>query len=219
MPSVLPTLEIFTDCTCPWCYFMSERIARLKETYLINIHRRMFPFRADTPKEGLSVTAFFSDDPFNVEERLRNLQNAARALNVPFNPPEMIYNSRSAQEAGLWAESKGKGDVFLEALYTAYFVDSRNIAEPSVLADVAASVGLPGNEMEEVLRAATYRDRVARDWAMAETFNIMVLPTFIMNGNRLVGAQPFHKLQRLVENSGALKREKTGQVSRTDSGR
>ena len=204
MPSSLPTLEIFTDCTCPWCYFMSGRIARLKNEYNIQIRRRMFPFRSDTPQDGLSLATCFSDDPLVVKERMRSLKETAEAMGLPFGSPEMIYNSRSAQELGLWAESKGRGDAFLQALYVAYFVDSRNIAKISVLSDVAVSVGLPAEEVAKVLKAGAFKEPVDQDWAMAKEMNILVLPTFMLNRDRLVGAQPYHKLQRLMEKSGAV---------------
>jgi len=41
----------------------------------------------------------------------------------------MIYNSRLAQELALWSESKNRGDEFHAAVFKAYFVDSKNIAE------------------------------------------------------------------------------------------
>jgi len=208
MPSFPPTLEIFTDCTCPWCYFMSERIAQLKKEYHILVRRRMFPFRSDTPEEGLSLDACFSDDPLVVKERMRNLKETAEAMGLPFGSPEMIYNSRSAQELGLWAESKGMGDAFLTALYVAYFVDVRNIAKISVLSEIAVSVGLPAEEIDKVLKDGAFKEKVDRDWAMAAEMNILVLPTFVLNRDRLVGAQPYHKLQRLMEKNGAVtKRE------------
>ena len=202
MPSYPETLEIFTDCTCPWCYFMSGRIAQLKKEYIIQIRRRMFPFRSDTPKDGLSLAACFSDDPLVVNERMRNLKETAGALGLPFGSPEMIYNSRSAQELGLWAESKGKGGAFLQALYVAYFVDSKNIAKISVLSEMSTSVGLPAENVDKVIKTGTFKDRVDRDWAMAEEMNILVLPTFVINGDRLVGAQPYRKLQRLLGKNG-----------------
>jgi predicted DsbA family dithiol-disulfide isomerase len=204
MSSSLQILEIFTDCTCPWCYFMSGRIARLKREYHIHIRRRMFPFRSDTPEEGLSLEACFSDDPLVVKERMRNLKETAESFDLPFGSPHMIYNSRSAQELGLWAESKGKGDAFLNALYMAYFVDVKNIAKISILSEIAALVGLPVEEVDKVLKAGSFKEPVDRDWVMAEEMNILVLPTFVLNRDRLVGAQPYHKLQRLMEKSGVL---------------
>ena len=207
MSSSSELLEIFTDCTCPWCYFMSGRIARLKEEYHIQIRRRMFPFHADTPEEGLSLNTCFSDDPLVVRERLRNLEETAKSLDLPFRLPEAIYNSRSAQELGLWADSKGKGDAFFQALYAAYFVHSRNIAKIPVLSELAASVGLPAEDVEDVLKTGTFKDRVDRDWAKAKEMNILVLPTFLLSGDRLVGAQPYRKLQQLMEKGGVVTRK------------
>jgi len=183
---------------------MSGRIARLKKEYGIQIRRRTFPFRSDTPEDGISLAACFSDDPLVIQERMRNLKETAAKLGLPFGSPKMIYNSRSAQELGLWAESKNKGDAFLQALYKAYFVVGKNIAKIPVLADIAASVGLPGENVREVLDAGVFKENVDRDWAKADEMNILVLPTFVMNRDRLVGAQPYHKLQRLVEKNGAV---------------
>jgi len=207
MPSSPATLEIFTDCTCPWCYFMSGRIAQLKKEYNIQIRRRMFPFRADTPEEGLTVKACFFDDPLVMKERLRNLKETAKELGMPFSSPEMVYNSRSAQELGVWADTRDKGDAFLQALYTAYFVASKNIARNSVLSEVAASVGLPAEDVEKILKAGLFREHVDRDWAMAKEMNILVLPTFLLAGNRLVGAQPYRKLKQLMEKGDVATRK------------
>ena len=204
MPPSPVSLEIFTDCTCPWCYFMSGRIAQLKKEYHIQIRRRAFPFHSDTPKSGISLDAYFSDDPFVLEERMRNLKQTAKGLGLPFSSPKMIYNSRSAQELSAWAESEDKGDAFLQALYNAYFVDGKNIAKIPLLADIAASVGLPAESVATVLDACAFRENVDRDWAMAEEMNILVLPTFVVNQERLVGAQPYHKLQRWVAKNGAV---------------
>ena len=81
---------------------------------------------------------------------------------------------------------------------------TKNIAKIPVLADIVASVGLPGENVDEVIKAGTFKERVDRDWAIAEELNILVLPTFVVNGDRLAGAQPYHKLQRLIEKSGVV---------------
>ncbi len=202
-PSPL-TLEIFTDCTCPWCYFMSGRIARLKKEYGLQIRRRAFPFHSDIPEDGVSLNTFFSDDPFVIEERMRNLKETAKGLGLPFVAPKIICNSRSAQELSLWAESKAKGDVFLQALYQACFVDGKNIGKIPVLTDIASSVGLPAEHVAKVLAAGVFKENVDGDWALAEEMNILVLPTFLVNRDRLVGAQPYHKLQRFVEKNDVV---------------
>ena len=61
----------------------------------------------------------------------------------------MTYNSRLAQELGKWADTVPGGEAIHDALYRAYFVDGRNLADPEVLVQVAEGVGLPGAEARE----------------------------------------------------------------------
>ena len=39
------------------------------------------------------------------------------------------YNTRKAQELGLWAMDSGRGDPFHQAAFRAYFVHGRNLAK------------------------------------------------------------------------------------------
>lgn len=199
------TLQIFTDCTCPWCYFMSRKIARLKREYHINIRRRAFPFHKDAPLKGISVAAYFGDDPFILHERMQALEKAAEDEALPFKPPQMIYNSRPAQEMLAWARTHGKESAFFQMLYRAYFVDGRDVSNTSVLIDLAQSVGLSDDDPSKIMNNRVFASAVDRDWELARELNIMVLPTFLMGEKRLVGAHPYHRLERFVRENGASK--------------
>ncbi len=110
----------------------------------------------------------------------------------------MTYNSRLAQELGKWAEQTGKGDVFHDAVFRAYFADGRNIADVNILADVATSVGLDAKEAHAVLAARTFKAAVDTDWARAYESRVTAVPTFLLNGQTLVGAQPFNALTNFM---------------------
>ena len=63
---------------------------------------------------------------------------------LPFNAERnMSYNSRLAQELAKWAETKGKAEEVVNALFRAYFVDVRNIGKADVLAKIAEENDLP----------------------------------------------------------------------------
>ena len=80
----------------------------------------------------------------------RRLEQAAEDTGLSFKGSDRLYNSRLAQELGLWAESKTKGDEFHEAVFRAYFVDGKNIAKILVLMELALSAGLPDNEAAKI---------------------------------------------------------------------
>lgn len=134
------------------------------------------------------------------------MKKTAEERGLPFGERTMTYNSRLAQELGLWAESRGKGDDFHMAAFKAYFVDGVNLAKIPNLVQLAEGVGLSPGEAEEVLTSRSFKESVDRDWAESRFKNITAVPTFVMNRHKLVGAQSFEKIVEMVKENGVKKR-------------
>lgn len=130
----------------------------------------------------------------------------ALELGLPFGERTMTYNSRLAQELGLWAEDRGKGDDFHKAAFHCYFSEGRNLAQSSVLTMLAEQVKLPKNEAISVLSERTYKEKVDRDWSDAKLKGITAVPTFIVGHHKLVGMQSYETLARFVEMLGVSKK-------------
>jgi len=133
---------------------------------------------------------------------LARLKQVARQEDLPFGDRTHTYNSRLAQELGKWAEEHGKGDIFHDAAFKAYFVHGKNIAQTPVLVELAEFVGLAGAEAREVVEARTFMDAVDEDWTLARSLGITAVPTFYLSGQHLVGAQPYEMMEQfLIQNS------------------
>ena len=52
--------------------------------------------------------------------------------------------------------------------------------------------------MDEVLRSKTFKAAVDQDWLRSRELGISAVPTFRMNGETLVGAQPYEQLAALM---------------------
>jgi predicted DsbA family dithiol-disulfide isomerase len=137
---------------------------------------------------------------------VENLRLTAAELGLPFGPRTRTYNSRRAQELGLWAEDQGHGEDFHMAAFKAYFVDGLNLAKPSVLLNLAEKAGLQKNAAEPVIENRSYAARVDRDWNDSRLMGITAVPTFVMGRHKLVGAQDFNNLVELVTHYGAAAR-------------
>ena len=137
---------------------------------------------------------------------LARLVQVARDLELPFGDRKMTYNSRLAQELGKWAEQIGKGDVFHDAIFRAYFADGRNISDVKVLADVATSLNLDAKEAHAVLKARTFKEAVDSDWTRAYESGVTAVPTFLVNGQALAGAQPFNVLANFMLQNNVIRR-------------
>ena len=118
----------------------------------------------------------------------------------------MTYNSRLAQELGKFAEHQKKGDDFHIAAFRAYFADGQNIGLKSNLIKLGVSVGLPEEQVREVLEQRLFKEAVDKDWNRSYQMGVTAVPTFMMNGMSLVGAQPYEKLAKMLESHGVHKR-------------
>lgn len=126
------------------------------------------------------------------------LKAVAAAEGLPFGERNKTFNSRLAQELAKWAETKGQGQAFHDAVFRAYFADGKNIAAIDILAELAESVNLSAKEAQKVLRTRGFKEAVDRDWQRSHRLGVTAVPTFLMNHNSVIGAQPYAVLANLV---------------------
>ena len=152
------------------------------------------------PEQGLPIAQLLEEKGLLVtpEQVNANLKATAQSFDLPFGEGRTIYNSRLAQEIGLWAQNCGQSHQFHDAAFKAYFVDDRNLTDKSVILDLVASAGLDVARAEEILELRSYADAVDRDWAKARELELVAAPTFLMKGQRLVGAKPYQVLEKMV---------------------
>jgi predicted DsbA family dithiol-disulfide isomerase len=174
----------------------------LKREIPVRVQWSAFPLHPEIPQAGRSLEELFAGRPVNIAEMMLKLKRIAKSEALPFGDRTMTYNSRLAQELGKWAEAGGRGDAFHHAVFRAYFAEGLNIADKTVLMDVAASVGLEREEAGKMVNDRPYKSAVDDDWRRAYDLGITAVPTFLADGRRLVGAQAYETLKRFVEGSG-----------------
>ena len=154
----------------------------------------------------MTLEELFAGRPINVKQVLDKLTRTAAELGLAFGKREKTYNSRMAQELGKLAEKQGLGEPFHMAAFKAYFVEGLNIGLDSTLVDLGTSIGLSETDIRDALEKRTFKNAVDEDWNSSYQKGVSAVPTFIMNGMSLVGAQPYEKLAQLMEASG-IKRQ------------
>jgi predicted DsbA family dithiol-disulfide isomerase len=148
----------------------------------------------------------FAGRPINIQKKMAQLIRTARQLGLPFGNRVKTFNSRLAQELGKFAEQENKGDEFHDAVFRAYFADGLNIGLPSTLVDIGAQVGLSSEPVQNVLENRRYKEAVDKDWTRSYQMGVTAVPTFMMEGIALTGAQPYEKLAQMMEAYGVAKR-------------
>jgi predicted DsbA family dithiol-disulfide isomerase len=161
-----------------------------------------FPLHPEIPAEGVTLAQLFAGRRIDIPALLKRLEQTAQSLGLPFGERRMSFNSRRAQEAAKWAEAQGKADAFHNAVFRAYFVEGKNLHEIETLVAVAESVGLKGRDLPQVIGSRTFKSAVDQDWLRSHQLGITAVPTFRLNGETLVGAQPYEQLSALLAAQG-----------------
>jgi len=149
----------------------------------------------------MALEDFLAGRNIDLDEMRKRLKSAADKAGLSYTGPAMACNSRLAQEVGKWAESQGKGHDFHMAVFKSFFVEEKNIGDISVLADVVKKIGLSADAAREVIHKRSFQKDVDADWARSKHESITAVPSFLMEGRRLVGAHPYEDLKRFVENN------------------
>jgi len=186
------------------------RIEKLQKNYNVEVRWIAFPLHPETPEEGLTLEELFAGRFIDIEKVVSRLKQVADGLGLPLGKRKKTYNSRLAQELVKWAESKGKGDLFHDAIFRAYFVDGKNIGKVDVLAAMAKSVSLSEEEARSVLELRSFREAVDSDWSRSYNLGVTAVPTFFVNGRDLVGFPTDEHLEEFARNCGAKKRKSLG---------
>ena len=183
------------------------RTDQLRKHYNIEVRWKAFPLHPDTPEEGLTLEELYAGRGVDIHKVLMRLKQVADELGLPLGERKRTYNSRLAQELAKWAESKGKGGPFDEAVFRAYFVDGKNIGKAEELVTIAKAIGLPEKEAKSVLESRTFRESVDADWERSRALGITGVPTFVIDQRGVVGFQHYEALEEFVRDCGAKKRK------------
>ncbi len=181
------------------------RIEQAKKDYEIEVRWIAFPLHPETPEEGLTLEELFAGKPIDIEKVQERLRQVADELGLSLGKRKKTYNSRLAQELAKWAESKGKGDPFHEAIFRAYFVDGVNIGKVDELVDLAKSIDLPEKEARSILELRAFKEPVDSDWLRSRTLGVTGVPTFFVDDRVIVGFPPYELLEQYLEACGAKK--------------
>jgi predicted DsbA family dithiol-disulfide isomerase len=182
------------------------RVEKLQQAFDVEMVLVHFPLHPETPVEGRSMAEVYAGrnvDPEAMYQRMKGLMDAE---GLPYGRRTHTYNSRLAQELGKWADTQPGGAALHDKLYQAYFVEARNIGDPELLVELAASVGLPAEEARAVLTERRFKDAVDADWAKSHQYGVTGVPTFVAGGYGVVGAQPYEVLEQLLDRAGARRR-------------
>lgn len=201
-------IDIVSDVVCPWCiigYLQLEKA--LKATGAAHtIHWHPFELNPAMAPEGQNLREHlaqkYGTTPEQSEEIRSRMTSIGDELGFQFRFSEDMktYNTFNVHQLLHWAEQQGRAHDLKLALFEAHFTNRRNLAAVSVLADVAAEVGLDRSEALAVLDDQRFASEVRSTQSHWQRQGIQGVPAIIFNGRHLVtGAQGVDNYTNIVQ--------------------
>lgn len=115
----------------------------------------------------------------------------AEGIDYRFDLIRRSPDSTDAHRLIRWAHESDAEDAAVERLFAAYFTEGRDIGDRSVLADIAAAIGLDPEAIRQRLAGGDDRDAVIAEMEEAYRIGVTGVPCFIVDRRyAVVGAHP-----------------------------
>ncbi len=205
-------VEIWSDIACPWCYVGKRRfeaaLERFEHKEQVTVTWRSFELDPGAPAErggpGEGAVHLAQKYGSSVEQargmEQRMTETAAEdGLDFHFEQLRMGSTFDAHRIVHLAAEH-GLQDAMKERLMRAYLSEGELMSDHATLRRLAAEVGLPADDVVEVLATERFAEEVRDDERTATGFGASAVPFFV--ADRAVGATgalPADDLLRLLQ--------------------
>jgi predicted DsbA family dithiol-disulfide isomerase len=200
------TIDLFSDVVCPWCFIgatrLEQALAKLAGEVEAEVCYHPFFLDPGVPKQGVSVPETLRKK-YGVEPKQlwARAEGAARESGIPLDlsVQPMMYPTDAAHTLLRHAHAKETQRALAKAFFQAYFLEGKNIADESLLADVAIDHGFTRDEALELATAEPELELTREEALSAARGGIRGVPFFIFDGRLGVsGAQSVQVLQAAI---------------------
>ena len=194
-------LDVYSDVICPWCYIgkrnMQVALGQLAADGLaFQVSWRPFQLNPEMPVEGVARDEY-RRAKFGSLERSReldaNVAAAAEAAGLPIRHDLMrrTPNTLAAHRLIQFAAEQRKQDEMVDSLFSAYFVEGRDIGERETLIELASGAGLDAADVAAFLDGTRLAREVQDEDQAVRRAGLSGVPTFVLERNVLFsGAVP-----------------------------
>lgn len=216
-------VEIWSDIMCPFCYIGKRQFENALKQFEDSKHIEiiwksfildpMIPERSeDGHMEYLVKHKGLSED--RVKDMLDNVVNYAKSVGLDYDLENgIIVNSKKSHRLIQFAKTKGLGNEIEERLFSAFFVEAKDLSDLTILTQLGKDVGLDENELQIAFTEDTYEELMNADIQEARQLGVSGVPFFVFDRKYAVsGAQQVEAFLQTLEKSHGEWREANPEV-------
>jgi predicted DsbA family dithiol-disulfide isomerase len=200
-------IEIWSDIACPWCYVGKRRfeaaLAAFEHRDEVSVTWRSFELDPAAPAQRTVDSATHLAEKYGMSRdealaRQRSLAEVAAGDGLDMRSDlARGGNTFDAHRLVQLAKANGVQDAMKERLMRAYHTEGEPIGDHGTLLRLALEVGLPEDEVRDVLGTDRYAADVREDERTAMILGISAVPFFVVD--RRMGAAGAHPAEALGE--------------------
>ena len=195
---------------CPFCYIGKRRFENALQRFTakdeVEIEWKSFQLNPDLETNpNITIDEYLADKKGWTIDHAQQMnahvtQMAAEEGLTYHLDKAVVANSFKAHRFSHLAKKHGLGIEAEEALFKAYFTDSKNIDDNNVLIELGEQIGLDETGVRRTLESNTYAEDVQHDIDTAQYLGIQGVPFFVLNGKYAVsGAQAVPVFEQVLE--------------------
>lgn len=179
-------VEFFFDIGSPYSYLASTQIEQLERETGASVEWRPFLLGGVFKETGNAAPA---NVPAKAQYMLTDLRRWADAYEIPFEMPEIFPLNTLPTQRALVAvkESGGAVPPLARALFRSYWVEGRDVGDPSVIARICEQVDEPGDDIREALDDDDIKSRLREVTNDAVERGAFGAPTFFVGDKMFWG--------------------------------
>jgi predicted DsbA family dithiol-disulfide isomerase len=188
-------LDLIADLACPWSFLGKRSLERaLHNLYGTPIRTlRWHGFRPQSERASAQTPwpehmAIRLPPGVNVDFAQRNLMETGRELGIAFDFSRLaaLPDTREAHRLVRLASREDRQSDIADALFSAFFEQGRDIADPEVLKAIGRFTGLGTETLAAFADPAEGRDDVAAEEKRLRDMGVVATPNLLINGRVLV---------------------------------
>ena len=203
-------IQFISDVMCPWCVVglgnLNKALEQLSDKVDTQLSFQPFELNPNMSAEGQNLNEHITEKYGITKEQ--SDQNRAMiqqrgkevGFDFQFSAESRMRNSFDAHRLLHWAHLEGKQAELKEALFKAHFTHNQDVSNHTVLANLAASVGLDPAAAKGILENNHFADEVRQQEQIWQQNGITSVPTVIINNAyAITGGQPAEVFKSAIE--------------------
>ena len=174
-----------TDFVCPYCLVAKEALDQSLRELGLEAKISLQPLELTEEPNPRVDTCHDEKRKAHYQVLVEPCRQMGLDMKLPPNVCPRPY-TRLAFEGYFYAQEQGRGEVYGDKVYRAYFIDEKDIGDRQVLGDLAAQSGPDREDFLQALEDGIYgpEEKKAVTYSRQE-LKVEVIPTIYINGKQI----------------------------------